>query len=158
MIKLKIKYISFLFLFFFVACSYKPIFTEKNYSFVIKELTFIGNNEINRIINNKLKLIKKGDELNKKKYIITINTTKERAIISRDSRGDPSKFEIIITADYDVRSENKFLINKKVEKKSVYNNETDKFNLEQNEKIITENLAENITDIIISSLINLDDN
>ena len=56
MIKLKIKYISFLFLFFFVACSYKPIFTEKNYSFVIKELTFIGNNEINRIISENTNL------------------------------------------------------------------------------------------------------
>lgn len=91
MIKLKIKYISFLFLFFFVACSYKPIFTEKNYSFVIKELTFIGNNEINRIINNKLKLIKKGDELNKKKIYHNNKYNKRKSNNLQRLKGRPIK-------------------------------------------------------------------
>ena len=44
------------------------------------------------------------------------------------------------------------------EEKYVYNNESDKFKLEQTEMNIKENLAINITNIIISSIINIDDN
>ena len=154
----KKKYISILFFFLFTSCSYKPIFTQKDYSFEIKELLFIGDKEINRIINNKLKLVKKSNQIDKKQYNLTVNTTKTRDIISKDSKGDPAKFEMVINVDYEVSFESNFVISKKIEKKNIYNNDTDKFNLEQNEKIILQNLAENISDIIISSLINLDDN
>ncbi len=151
-------YISILFFFLFTSCSYKPIFTQKDYSFEIKELLFIGDKEINRIINNKLKLVKKSNQLDKKQYNLTVNTTKTRDIISKDSKGDPAKFEMVINVDYEVSFESNFVVSKKIKKKNIYNNDTDKFNLEQNEKIILQNLAENISDIIISSIINLDDN
>ena len=151
-------YIPILFVFLITACSYKPIFTQKNYSFEIKELLLIGDKQINKIINNKLKLIGKGSQQNRKQYTLVINTTKERVIFSKDTKGDPTKFEIIITADYEVRTDSDLIITKKIKKKNTYNNATDKFDLEQNEKIISKNLAENISDIIISSLINLDDN
>ena len=50
------------------------------------------------------------------------------------------------------------MLNNKIEKKSIYNNETDQFELEQTEDIILQNLSESIGDNIISSIINLDDN
>ncbi len=40
----------------------------------------------------------------------------------------------------------------------VKSNETDQFELEQKEKMILDNLSMNISDVIISSIINLDDN
>ena len=46
----------------------------------------------------------------------------------------------------------------KTKQKNIYNNESDKFKLEQSEKIIIENLSEKISDNIISSIINLNDN
>ena len=46
----------------------------------------------------------------------------------------------------------------KIQKSNIYDNESDKFKLEQNERIILENLAEKISDIIITSIINLNDN
>ena len=49
-------------------------------------------------------------------------------------------------------------LDKKIEKSNVYNNVSDQFKLEQTEDLILENLSENIGDIIISSIINLDDN
>ena len=52
----------------------------------------------------------------------------------------------------------KLLLKKKIIKNNIYNNDVDKFKLEQNEKIILENLAEKISETIISSIINLDDN
>ena len=52
----------------------------------------------------------------------------------------------------------KLLLKKELIKNNVYNNDIDKFNLEQNEKIILENLSQKISETIISSIINLDDN
>ncbi len=156
--KFYIKYIPFLFVFLLVSCSYKPIFSEKNYNFEIKKVDYIGERQINNIIKNKLNLIKKSESLEKKEYNLTINSSKEKIIVSKDSKGDPLKFEIIISTDYIVEYNNSLLLSKKIKRNNIYNNSTDKFKLEQNEKIIIENLTEKIGEVIISSIINLDDN
>ena len=83
---------------------------------------------------------------------------KKKLIVSKDSKGDPLKFDLIITTYYEINYEEKLLFKKEVIKNKVYNNDIDKFKLEQNEKIILENLSEKISEIIISSIINLDDN
>ena len=79
-------------------------------------------------------------------------------IISKDSKGDPLKFDMIVTTYYEIYYEEKLLFKKEVIKNNVYNNNVDKFKLEQNEKIILENLSEKISETIISSIINLNDN
>ena len=140
------------------ACSYKPIFSEKNYDFEINKITFSGEKYINRIIKNKFDLIKKDNEQSEKKYNLLIDTNKKKMIISKDSKGDPLKFDMIVTTYYEINYEEKLLFKKEVIKNNVYNNNVDKFKLEQNEKIILENLSEKISETIISSIINLNDN
>ena len=140
------------------SCSYKPVFFEKAYNFKIEEVNISGDKEVNSIINRNLRFIKSKDQIYKKKYFVKINTTKERKIISKDTEGDPSKFEIIITTEYEIINNEQLLINRKIQQKNIYNNESDKFKLEQSEKIIIENLSEKISENIISSIINLNDN
>ena len=140
------------------SCSYKPVFFEKAYNFKIEEVNMSGDKGVNSIINRNLRFIKSKDQIYKKKYFVKINTTKERKIISKDSEGDPSKFEIIITTEYEIINNEQLLINRKIQQKNIYNNESDKFKLEQSEKIIIENLSEKISENIISSIINLNDN
>ena len=140
------------------ACSYKPIFSEKNYNFEIDEIIFSGEKYVNRIIGNKLDLIKKNKDQDKKKYNLLIQTDKEKLIVSKDSKGDPLKFDLIIRTYYEINYDKKLLFKKEIIKNNVYNNDVDKFKLEQNEKIILENLSEKISENIISSIINLDDN
>tara|TARA_B100000965_G_C19041472_1_gene519636 strand:- start:46 stop:525 length:480 start_codon:yes stop_codon:yes gene_type:complete len=154
---LKIFAFSFLLTSGLSSCSYKPIFLKKNYDFKIENITFIGDKEINSIIGQKLDLIRTDSEDYKKNYYITLNTTKEKIIVSKDSKGDPTKFELLITTLYEIRNEEKLLLNRKVEKKNIYNNIADKFKLEQSEQIIIENLSEKISDNIISSITNLND-
>ena len=153
-----LRYIAVFFITVLSACSYKPIFSENNYNFEINEIIFSGERYINRIIKNKLGLIKKEKDQDKKKYNLLINTNKKKLIVSKDSKGDPLKFDLIITTYYEINYEEKLLFKKEVIKNKVYNNDIDKFKLEQNEKIILENLSEKISEIIISSIINLDDN
>ena len=156
--KILVKTIILFLLFGIASCSYKPIFLEKNYDFQITEIFLVGDKDINRNIQNKLKFIKNNDSKNKKSYTININSTKNREIVSKDSKGDPVKFELIILVEYKIINENNILLDNKIERKNIYNNDSDQFKLEQSEDIILQNLSESIGDNIISSIINLDDN
>ena len=156
--KFYIKYVSVILLFILTSCSYQPIFSQKSYNFEINKIKYSGEKQINNIIKNKLNLIKNNEGQSDKKYNLTINSYKERLIVSKDSKGDPLKFEIIVTINYEIAHNDNLLLVKTITKNNIYNNVVDKFKLEQNEKIIIENLSEKISEIIISSMINLDDN
>ena len=125
-----LKYLSIFFILTLSACSYKPIFSENNYNFEINEIVFSGEKYINRIIKNKLDLIRKDKEQSKKKYNLVIQTNKEKLIISKDSKGDPLKFDLIITTYYEINYEKRLLFKKEVIKNNIYNNVEDKFKLE----------------------------
>ena len=140
------------------ACSYKPIFLQKNYEFEVEKVSLKGEKNINNIIHSKLKLIKSTAEKDKKKYNIEILSTKNRKIVSKNSKGDPLKFEMTILVEYKIINNGNLLVDNKIEKNNIYNNDSDQFKLEQTEEIILENLTESVSDIIISSIINLDDN
>ena len=140
------------------SCGYNPIFSEKNYNFEINQTSFSGEKEINQVIESKFNLTRNNQSIKKKKYDLEINSSKVRKIISKNSKGDPLKFEMNISVDFKIISNGNLLLNKEIKKKSIYNNISDLFELEQNEKIIIENISENISDIIFSSIINLDDN
>ena len=152
------RYISLFFIITLTSCSYKPIFSEKNYNFEINEILFTGDKYVNKIIESKFNLIKEEQSKNKKKYNISIRTNKEKLIVSKDSKGDPLKFDLVVSAYYEISNNGKLLLNKRIQKISIYNNEIDKFKLEQSEKIILDNLSKKISETIISSIINLDDN
>ncbi len=156
--KILVKPIILFLLFSITSCSYKPIFLEKNYDFQIREISLDGDKDINRTIQNKLKFIKNNDSKDKKSYTININSTKNREIVSKDSKGDPVKFEINVLVEYKILNNNNTLLDTKIEKKNIYNNDSDPFKLEQTENIILQNLSESVGDAIISSIINLDDN
>ena len=59
------RYLAVFFILILSACSYKPIFSEKNYNFEIGEIIFSGEKYVNRIIGNKLDLIKKNKDQDK---------------------------------------------------------------------------------------------
>ena len=153
-----LKFLAFFLILILSACSYKPIFSENNYNFEINDIIFTGERYINRIIKNNLDLIKKEDKQTKKEYNLLIQTSKKKLIVSKDSKGDPLKFDLIVTTYFEISHNENLLLKKELIKNSVYNNDIDKFNLEQNEKIILENLSEKISENIISSIINLNDN
>ena len=156
--KILVKPIILFLLFSITSCSYKPIFLEKNYDFQIREISLVGDKDINRTIQNKLKFIKNNYSKDKKSYTININSTKNREIVSKDSKGDPVKFEINVLVEYKILINNNTLLDTKIEKKNIYSNDSDPFKLEQTENIILQNLSESVGDAIISSIINLDDN
>ena len=156
--KFLVKVIILFFVISASACSYKPIFSEKEYGFEIEEIIIDGEKNINRIINNKLKFIKSTEKREKKRYTIKIKTEKKIEIVSKDTKGDPLKFEMSILVEYNIINEGISMLSSKIEKNNIYNNDSDQFKLEQTEDIILKNLSDSAGEIIISSIINLDDN
>ena len=91
-------------------------------------------------------------EENEKIYNLSLTSNKEKLIISKDSKGDPSIFEIKINVNYVVKKDEEILISNKINKKTTYNNITDKFELENYEKNIINNLVSEISENIKLSI------
>lgn len=151
------KYIIIISIFFFTSCSYEPVFSNKDYGFEINKVTLLGDKDINRSIKNNLNLIINRESVAGKKYNLSVDTQKKRSVVSKDSQGDPLKFELILSSTIIVSNDQKDLITRKIQKNYIYNNTSDKFELEQTEKIIVQNLSEKIFDVIISLIMNLND-
>tara|TARA_B100001250_G_scaffold353900_1_gene327445 strand:+ start:632 stop:1090 length:459 start_codon:yes stop_codon:yes gene_type:complete len=143
-----LNYIFIFSLFVLLSCDYKPILSDKNYKFSVNVNKLNGDEKINTIIINNFYYLKEKE----KKYDLDLSTIKEKNIISKDSKGDPSVFELIIKVNYIVKKDGKTLIVNNINRKTTYNNIADKFELESYEKNIISNLARNISDKIISSI------
>lgn len=143
-----INYTLLFFLLLLSSCAYEPILNNKNYGFSINVDKRNGDQKINSIIIKNFYNLK-GKE---KKYDLTISSTKEKNIISKDSKGDPAIFELLINVNYSVEKDGKTLIVNKINRKTNYNNITDKFELENYEKNIINHLSRSISDKIINSI------
>ena len=144
--------LSFLLL---LSCGYEPIYSKKkinsNYNFSINTINLIGDNEINQILENKLKrkinTEKKSTEIN-----LNLNSRIEKSITSKNKKGNPIRFSIKIMTNLEV-FENEILKGKKnFEEKFEYNNRTNKFDLKQYEKNIKNNLISELSYKIIKYL------
>ena len=143
-----LNYIVVFFLFALVSCDYKPILNYKNYQFSLNIDKISGDEKINSIIINNFNNLK-SDE---KKYYINLSSKKEKKILSKDSKGDPSIFELEIKVNYTLEEDGEIIIEKNINRKTTYNNITDKFELENYENSIIDNISKNISDRIIFSV------
>ena len=143
-----LNYILLLSLLVLLGCDYKPVLTKKNYKFSINVKKISGDEKINSIIINNFKNLK-GDE---KKYYINLSSEKEKKILSKNSKGDPSIFELEIKVNYTLVADGEIIIEKNINTKTTYNNITDKFELENYENSIIDNISKNISDRIIFSV------
>ena len=64
---------------------------------------------------------------------------------------------MVISTEFEIFKNDEILLKRNIEKAYIYNNEADKFKLEQNEKIIIDNLSEKISEVIISLILNIND-
>ena len=148
-----LNYILIFFLFTLSSCDYKPILSYKNYKFSINVDKITGDEKVNSIITNNLNNLKG----NEKEYYVTLSSKKEKNIISKDSKGDPVIFELIINVDYNVKKNGEKIIENNINRKTTYNNISDKFELENYENTVINNLSTNISDRIIFSISELNE-
>ena len=145
------RILSFFILISLCSCSgYSPIFSSKQTNFYIDQIILTEDNKlIIKIVKNlKPYTINNG----KRKIELELNLKLNETVILRDEKGDVASQEIKITLD--VKS---ILQEKKVEKfkfveKFTFNNQSNKFELNQYKKNIQSNLIDKIYEDLILKL------
>ena len=136
-------------LFFLNNCGYTPIYYSKDNNFYIKEISQKNRSKLNsKIINN----IEKFSNQNSENIIqLEINSNKKIDIISKDKKGDPSRFQMIIFLNINILNKNNYEINKtkSFSANFNYNNDSNKFSLKQYEKEIEDTLINKIVEEFI---------
>ena len=126
-------------------CGYSPIYSSKNNNFYI-DISQKDRSKLNSKIENNIK--KFSDQNNENTIQIEISSNKKINIISKDKKGDPSRFSMIISLTINILNKNNYEINKtkSFTEKFDYNNNSNKFSLKQYEKEIEDTLINKIVE------------
>ena len=145
------KYFIFgIILIFFTQCGYKPIYSSSKINFEIKSLDL---NEKNYFIENKL------ENLNTSNpnffYDLKIISSEKKSILSKDKAGKPKALRIEINLDVEVKENEKTIMKKNYINIFNYQNLDKKFELNQYENQIREDLFNEISSEIFLDLTDL---
>ena len=149
------KIITTLGLFLLLSCGYEPIHSKKqinsNYNFSINTINYTGDKQANQILKNKIKKIlnkeKKSPGLN-----LNLNSRIEKVVTSKDKKGNPIRFSIEIIINLEVFENGISKGKTNFKEKFEYNNKSNKFDLNQYEKNIKDNLISKLSNEIIRYL------
>ena len=124
-------------------CGYSPIYSSKNNNFYI-DLSQKDRSKLNSKIENNIK--KFSNENNENIIQLEISSNKKINTMSKNKRGDPSRFNMTISLTINILNKNNYEINKtkSFTEKFDYNNNSNKFSLKQYEKDIEDNLINKI--------------
>ena len=139
--KKNLSLIVILILFLFQSCGYEPVYSSKNFVFKIGKIDY----EKNRINNQIARSLKSFSNKNAQNIIdLELNSKKEKDVISKNKSGDPQIFNLRITINIKIKDDEKTFISEQT-----YNNNENKFELNQFESEIEKQLISEIIDDIL---------
>ena len=96
---MKKKFVLILFILGLTQCGFNPIYKDTNKSnFQINIVSINGDRFVNNIIKNELERISKKNS--SKELKVQISTSFNKIVISRDTKGSPSNYQIEGTASF----------------------------------------------------------
>lgn len=125
-------------------CGYEPIYSSKKFLFKINKINY-ENNKLNNRIAGSLKTI--SNENSNRILDLNLKSFKEKRVVSKSKTGDPEIFELSISITINAMDEQRIFLSKQN-----YNNNENKFKLNEYETELEEQL---ITDLINDILIYL---
>ena len=147
----KIIFLKIIIIFFFVtSCGYSPIFSSKQTNFYIDKIIITEDDKLIRKIVKNLKpyTINNG----KRKMELELNLKLNETVILRDEKGDVASQEIKITLDAKSILQEKKVDMFTFEEKFTFNNQSNKFELNQYKKNIQSNMIDKIYEDLILKL------
>ncbi len=144
----KINFYLVLLIILLSACDYKPIYSNKNINFSIKEINTKNQNRLITILKNNLKIYLKNKNI-EKNYALNIESKEIKKITSKDTLGNAKTHSLEIIIKLKVFKNKKVIADKKFTEIFNYNAQKNKFNLSQYEKNIGTNLINKISENII---------
>tara|TARA_Y100001936_G_scaffold36239_1_gene34363 strand:- start:441 stop:896 length:456 start_codon:yes stop_codon:yes gene_type:complete len=148
------KLVSIFLLFFLVACGFSPVYKNigtSKYDLIISEMT--GDLTINNLIKNQINTY--SDKKSEKKYNINFHTEFKKSIITKNSSGVATNYELYVKTTFSVSTPNasgeEFVFTEKFNVKNI----SDAIEQRNYENIIKVNFATSIKDKLISKIANI---
>jgi len=140
---------------FLYSCGYSTVYKNKGIQdFQITITNMQGDNEFNNLIKNELNLYSNKNA--KKNYNISINSDYIKNIISKDSSGVASNYNLTLSTNIQVNFNDNTKTYKFKESINIKNN-TDSFEQNNYEKNIKRNIASIIREKLIIKLLDIND-
>ena len=126
------KHIKYFLIFLFLcSCGYSPIYeVNQKLNFGLAKITYSGDKKIGREIEKGLEKFRNNETQN----IFNANfiSSKKQEIVTKDKKGDPSSFKLIIEVTLDLTSEmNNETFEKKFIRETTFDSMDNKFELNQ---------------------------
>ena len=136
------KFIIIFFILTLYGCGFNPIYNVSNeikYKILVNEMT--GDQFINSIIKDEI--FKSSNKNSKEILKINFNTSYEKIILSNDTKGSPSEFQVIAKTTFEIIYDNKIIKND-FNEKQILKNTSDFFGQKNYEENIKQNFANSI--------------
>ena len=143
------KSISLIFLIFFLTnCGFTPVYLKNtNINYSIEQVDYTGDRELNNFLKSNLNKYKneKGD----KKIFIEVNSVYKKDILTKDSTGKITSYELEAVVIFLIQP-----LNKKIQiiEKKIMNSMDDKFEETRQERIIKQSFVSSISNKLISEI------
>ena len=141
--------ITFL-LIFLSSCDYKPIYSTEDTKFKINEIKTDGNEKINKLFVKKISKLK--DSSSNLIYDLKISSSQNIKSVSKDEKGKTKVFEMLISFNIKIKRNDKIIKDKNISKNSTYNNNSNKFRLNQYEKDIQNKMLDKIVEELLLTI------
>ena len=141
-----IKNLKIIYILLFIiisGCGYQAIYGTKDINLRVEEIKLTGSNDLNKIINRYFNYYK--NNKNYSKVIdVHINSSLKKEISSKDRKGNAKTFKLTVSIRLDILENEKISKSKIFNKSSNYKSLDNKFNLNQYEKNLINNLVYDI--------------
>ena len=135
----------------FTSCGYKAMYSNKNFNFNIIKIEKSKGDKLNLTFERMIKNFSNDQAL--KQISLKTNAEKQITIVSKDARGDPSRYQMIVKLELVIINDQKNKeINKNIMQQFSYNTNSNKSKLNQYEKEIEEILINKVIDEAIKNL------
>jgi len=130
-------------------CGYTPIYSTKYQDFKLSNIILNGERDINKILKKRLDNYTKNDSA-EKIYNVTINSSLQKNITSKDKKGNPTRFTLNVNVDLTIDDKSGKSVKINFNEKNSYNNKNEKFELQMYENSLIQNMSEKIlSDMIL---------
>ena len=140
--------IPLILIFILNSCGYSPIYSTKYQDFKLSNIILNGERDINKILKRRLDNYTQNDSA-EKIYNVTINSSLQKNIASKDKKGNPTRFTLNVNVDLTIDDKSGKSVEINFNEKNSYNNKDEKFELQ----IYENNLIKNMSEKILSDMI-----
>ena len=144
------KNIIFIYLIFFLTnCGFTPIYLKNtDLNFSIEQVNYTGDRDLNNFL--KTNLIKYKNEKSKNKIYIEANSTYRKIILSKDSAGEITAYQLEAEVIFSIMPLNKKI---RIIENEIMESKEDKFEEARYERSIKQNFASAISNKLSTELI-----